>query len=217
MKSEESRHSLWTVPAILVLGFCLRLGMIIVERDALDIDRDLYLGIAQQLVSEGKFAHPETGLSTAYRPPFYPLLLAACLQVFNVSLSVALPNLALGTSTIWLTYRLARLLDVDHSLAAIAATLVAVDPLLVRYSSQAMTEVCYTYLVSLMVLSIVKLRQSSSWKLQLSVGGMIGLCGLCRPTTWAFVGLACGVESLRMMITNRGLRPSAKLRQLPWI
>ena len=86
-------------------------------------------------------------MPTAYRPPLYPLLLTGCVALGEYSrLAIGLLHLALGVATVGLVLVLGRWWGLDRRAAALAALLVACDPILLRWSTQVMTETLATFL-----------------------------------------------------------------------
>ena len=83
--------------------------------------------------------------------------------------------------------------------ALIAAALVAINPLLVQATSLAMTETLFTFLVTACLLAAIK----NHW---ITLGFLCGLAALCRPTMFAFVGLATFVFLLRHLWLPRPVR-----------
>jgi len=212
----RNRPLLW---AVLLPALLLRVAATWHWQAELQRDRDAYLAIARNIVSGHGFSldgrHP-----TAYRPPLYPLVLAAA-QATGGEITVATFQILLGVGIVLLTYLLGcRLLGEQPAL--IAAGVVAVDPLLLRYTPQFMTETLFTCLVTgLMWLSLRLVRETVKsgepgasatgdghtpprqvrqvaaaghrWLLGGTVGLVFGLCALTRPTIWAWGGVTAVV------------------------
>ncbi len=176
----------------LVLGLALivRLVALGVWQSDLLLDRDAYLGIAANITRGVGFCQPETMTPTAFRPPLYPLLIG-CLQfVIPKGLAVAAINLVAGLGTVWGTAILAqRWWPADSRAAVIAAGLVALDPLLVRYVAQPMTESLFAALVSWTLLGIDRFFDPEEKPRVWAAGLLAGLTLLCRPTLLPFLGL----------------------------
>ena len=130
--------SLKHLAIVLLLAFALRAAIVIAQFDRLGVDTDAYLAIAERLQAGDGFCSVR-GQPTAFRPPLYPLLVAGCLQAGGSTL-LGCMQVIVGTATVALTYFLARRWGLSDTRALAAATLVAVDPLLLSYTSQAMTE-----------------------------------------------------------------------------
>jgi Dolichyl-phosphate-mannose-protein mannosyltransferase len=182
------------VAAILALAALLR-GLALWQFGGnLSLDPDSYREIARNLAHGRGFGFDPgqlNGSPTAYRPPLYPLLLAAITlgssdhpEMFQWGLGCV--QLALGVATVWLTILLGGRLRLGRwSLAA--GLLVAIDPLLVYNTSLVMTETTATFLVVLLLWTASRGTTSGA---RLLSGALFGLCTLCRPTFWAF-GLLC--------------------------
>ena len=187
----------WLVAILVIAGF-LRLGIVCWKPDTLLEDRDLYWGIANRIVAGDGFVHPELGHVTAYRPPLYPLLLALIVGCGGGLKLLATVQITLGTATVWLTWMLGGCLNLGRR-ALIAAALVAVNPLLVQATALAMTETLFTFLVTACMLSAIKNRWTT-------LGFLSGLAAMCRPTMFAFVGIAAIVFLLRHLWLQRTVR-----------
>lgn len=173
--------------ALLVLAALLRLGVICWKPESLAEDRDMYWGIAKRLAAGEGFVHPDFGRSTAYRPPLYPLMLASIVRVGGGPKLLALVQIGLSAATAWLTWRLALRLKLKFG-ALLATVFVALNPLLVQMTAQAMTETLCAFLLTALLL--VWLTESPRSKLRGQLGLLFGLAALCRPTVWAFAALA---------------------------
>ena len=147
---------LWPLAAVVVAAL-LRAAALQMGSGHLADDRDDYLLVARHYAAEG-FLTPFVGIPSSFRPPLFPLVVAAILKAGGGSLVLGLVQLVLGTATVALTWRIGQRLGLG-SLAAIAAGLVAVDPLLIEYTTFPMTETLFTFLVTLLVwVSIPKSR-----------------------------------------------------------
>ena len=183
-----TRTELRSLIALLVLAALLRLGVICWKPESLAEDRDLYWGIAKHLVAGDGFVHPDLGHPTAYRPPLYPLLLAAIVFVGGGSKTLAVVQIGLSVATVWLTWRLAHKLGMKTH-ALLAATFVALNPLLIQSTALAMTETFSTFLLTALLVVLVEARRGD-WQRHWGIGVLLGLSALCRPTVWAFGVLA---------------------------
>ena len=188
---------------LIVLACALRITVVAWRLDDLSVDRDAYGTIARNLVNGEGFC-TEPGRPTAFRPPLYPVLLAACRSVDGVTLIAAL-HVLLGTATAGMTWYLAQRLGFAPIGRLVAATLVAVDPLLLLYSTHLMTETLFTFLVTgllLFLLHIDSRRQAAT------AGVFFGLAALCRPTIWAFAILAVVIAGFRFLRGRSTGRPA---------
>lgn len=129
-----------------------------------------------------------TSLPTAYRPPLYPVLIAAVLWLGGGVGGVIAGQVLLGGVTAVLAMLAARRLGCPGH-GVVAGLAVAVDPLLVGYSPQLMTETLAAFLVALVSLLAVGRGGRAQG---VFLGGLLGLCALCRPTFLA-TGLLWGL------------------------
>ena len=173
---------------ILVLAAALRAGVVYWKFENLSTDTDSYLAIALNLLSgEGFCSVP--GHPTAYRPPLYPLFVAATLLIGGpIGLGVA--QVVVGTATCGLAWMYARRIGLSEKGSLLAAFLVTVDPLLLLYTSHAMTETLVTFIVTLFLVT----ASAPSGRNSLALGILFGLSVLCRPSLWAFGALALLVK-----------------------
>lgn len=183
---------------LIVLALAARAGAAWVWRNNLDDDRDVYRALAAGLVEGRGYSSPGTRVPTAYRPPLYPLLLAAAGGA-NSLVAVAVLNVLLGTATVVATFAAARMLYsmpdkeplAQRPSAApplLAAALVAVDPLLLRYTAFPMTETPCTLLLTAGLAALLRTQTSggaAQARWAAAAGVLIGLTALCRPTVWA--------------------------------
>ena len=194
----------------LLIALGLRLFVILNQTSQLTIDRDAYLGIATSVADGRGYSSPDSTTPTAFRPPLYPLILAVGLYRFSPAFVVSSVNLLTGLLTVWLTASLGRKLQLGH-LRFAAAILVAIDPLLLQYAAQPMTETLCTFMATLWLWSVTPetnteskglLSESSCPTILYSefthnlAMGMVngitfGLLVLSRPTFWVIAGFCC--------------------------
>ncbi len=200
---------------LIALGVIARICAIWAFSDDLGRDRDAYLALAEGLLRSGSLADPQTGLPTAFRPPLYPVLLAPFIACLGRRAAVATLNLLAGSLSIGLAWWLGRFQFGDRASkgrisptpATWCAALVALDPLLLRYSSQPMTEVLAAALF-LATLTAAAHALSGEERCRIRVwafvaGLLAGMCALCRPVFWAVWGLAGALAILWFAVTRR--------------
>ncbi|HBH52091.1 MAG TPA: hypothetical protein DDY91_09380 [Planctomycetaceae bacterium] len=130
---------------------------------------------------------------TAYRPPLYPAWIALVLWAGGGVGGVIVSQVLMGGATAVLAMLAARRLG-GRGHGMIAGLVVALDPLLVGYSPQLMTETLAAALVALVSLVSVGMPGRTQ---SISLGLLLGLCALCRPTFLA-TGLIWGVAFLAL-------------------
>jgi 4-amino-4-deoxy-L-arabinose transferase-like glycosyltransferase len=156
--------------AVLVVCFALvvRFSMLSLTARALQKDPDGYMRLAVNLVEYGTLGNKQT--PTAYRPPLYPLVLTPCVSfsannAATLMIAIMALHLLLGVATVGLVFLLGRWWGLGRIAAAIAALLIACDPILLACSSLVMTETLATFLATagLVALTWVE-RQRLGWQ-----------------------------------------------------
>jgi len=184
------------------LWFCIRWISIALGSDAFQADPDSYRMLATELATTAVFG--ANSLPTAFRPPLYPWVLS-----FGVNDSQALDmtfikllHSTLGALTCFFVYcttlaaqnllwNRCEVLNRGKQMVApaLAATLVAIDPILVRQSQLIMTETLATFLSAITLwCMLIAFKEPGPVKF-LIVGIGIGLSVLCRPTAVVWGGL----------------------------
>lgn len=115
--------------------------------------------------------------------PVYPLFLAACYFIFGHSYAAVLYVQAfVGALAIPLTYWLARRFT-QQNYAMLAALLVAISPMLILQVNSLYTEVLYTALLLLTLLSMLWALETPSLGRFTLIGVLLAISTLCRPGT----------------------------------
>jgi len=211
--------------AVLIFAAVLRIGVVGWKLENLSTDTDSYLAIAKNLLAgEGFCSVP--GRPTAFRPPLYPIFVAVC-TFCGGTFGLAAMQIVLGTATCGLAWVFASRLQLSERARLLATVAVAVDPLLLLYTSHAMTETLVTFLVTLL---LVIVAGENSMRRSVLTGVVFGLAVLCRPSLWAFGALAvAGLlirhlrgksdESLRSTLLHRVIPTALTLliTVAPWV
>ncbi len=183
---KQSRVDAIGMMACLVIALGLRLAVIAIRPHELVLDRDAYLGIAIGVAEGRGYSSPGSLVATAFRPPLYPLFLGAGLACFTPSVVVGGINIIAGLLTVWLTARLGTCLNFGP-MRFLAALIVAIDPLLVWYSCQPMTESICALLATFWLWTVMSLppgNRHEDYTKRILNGLSFGLLVLCRPTFW---------------------------------
>lgn len=213
----------------MALALLVRGGAAAAMRSSLSADPDGYRRLAENVLQHGVFG--SVRMPTAYRPPLYPLLLAA--GGTPSAWKVALLHVACGAATVWLTVRLGSRSGLGRW-SLVAGALVACDPILLNQSAQVMTETLATLLAVGGLVALAGMAQCSSpARPQPSgagnltraalAGAIVGLAALCRPTflTWlALVAAAICVQSFATAARWRAvaaLLVGAAVALAPWM
>lgn len=180
--------------------------------DQLALDPDGYRAVAWNLYHDHQFARRGGDFASAYptaaRPVLFPLVLSMG-YLFDVDPAWPCGSLhvVLGALTVWAVWHLGRLWNLQPVACLLAAGLVAVDPILLVFSAQLMTETLATFLAALALIALSRSVTGPSWPWSPLAGLLIGLCILCRPVflTWLvgvavlFPWLAMGPHRLRRL------------------
>jgi len=178
-----SRRWLLTV---VIVATVIRGGVLYVSSGRLNDDPDGYRRLARNVVTNGTYGwHLSAGgvvQPSAYRPPLYTLLIAACVAwPAGDPMLIAWLHLAAGVATVVLVFVLAQRLGLARA-APVAAVLVACDPILLNQSTLVMTETLATLLA--VVAWALLARAGPSWSMGRVAwaGAGLALAALCRPT-----------------------------------
>jgi 4-amino-4-deoxy-L-arabinose transferase-like glycosyltransferase len=208
--------------AVLLLALAVRLIVVAATpgfrpvTDALDYDRH-----AVALVTHGSYPSSvlaPAGGPTAFRPPMFPLALAAVYEVNGVGSPIArqragrVMEAVLGTVTVALICLIAlRLWGVTAAL--VSGVMAAVYPPLILIGSSLMSESLYIPLVLAALLAALAHRESPHrWRWALVAGVLIGLAALTRSNGVAvLVPLCLLVWTERPRLSRRALAAPALL------
>ena len=194
---------------LLLAALFLRVGVLWKFGESLAEDRDNYRAIAERVVAGEGFVDPQSHSATAYRPPLYPLLVAAILFFGGGELAIGAVQVALGVATVALTVLCGRRLGLGGA-SLIAGLLVAVDPLLLYQTALVMTETLAAFLAALLLW--LWLGEPGPRR-NFALGAAFGLCCLCRPTFWAVGFLALAIWGIGIFRTARS---AGSLQAAPW-
>ena len=177
------------VLGLLVLTLAVRGGVLVSMPGALAEDPDGYRHLAENLLEHGTFGDGQ--IPTAYRPPLYPLMLSGCVAWGAYArVAIGLLHLGLGLATVWLVFRLGRRWGLGDYTAALAAALVACDPILLAQSALVMTETAAALLAVVALLCLTSAGRRPSAGRAAVAGGSLALAVLCRPASLLWLVVA---------------------------
>lgn len=182
------RTGVWSASILIVLAVLARLAVMLPGLGSPPEDPDNYLPLARAILDGQGLSFQ--GTATAYRPPLYPLVLAVLASLPGVAAEawgVRALHLLLGGATVWLTYLIARRWGYTSFRSAVAAGIVALDPVLVAQSRSVMTETLAAFLLALAVFCLSVDRRLQNVALG---GSVLGLAALCRPSLLAIAMLS---------------------------
>jgi len=167
---------------VLAFAVALRTGVVWLTPGALESDPDGYRRLAENLMIHGTLGTGDA--PTAYRPPLYPLLIAG---VGGSRAGLAALHVAMGAAAVGLTLLLAGWWGLSTFGAAVAALLVACDPILLNQSTQVMTETPAVFLAIAGLAALAWFDRRPTPCRAVLCGAVLGLGALCRPAflPWA--------------------------------
>lgn len=186
---------------LLLFTLVVRGGLLIARFDQLRADPDAYHLIAHNMVRFACFSVDDPAdvsgrigdpAPSAFRPPLYPVLLSN-LAIGKDKIihweAIALLHLAMGMATVWITWLIARALQLGWA-SYLAGVLVACDPILLNQQSLIMTETLAALCTVIAWGLLVRFHFDRNWWNAALAGGAIGLAALCRPTYLPWLGVA---------------------------
>jgi 4-amino-4-deoxy-L-arabinose transferase-like glycosyltransferase len=175
----------WLVVPLVAIA--ARLAIVIPAAQSPLADPDNYLPLARSVAQGDGLAF--NGRPTAYRPPLYPLLLAAGLSIPGLDPNAWVLGLpvARGAASAALTARAATRWGLPRGAATFAGLVVALDPVLVIQARSVMTETLAAFLVAL---ALALAAPRPSLRQALALGAVLGLAALCRPSLLPVAPLA---------------------------
>ncbi len=179
--------------AVLVLGLFIRLVFLYTTRDTglMIVDEQHYHVLALNLLHGHGFAW-EPGKLTSLRPPLYPAFVALVWTITGTEsvLPIRMAQILLNLVNLCLLYRLGLLLF-DRRVALLAVAGLCFYPSFLAFNVFVLTEVLFTFLLTLMILgSVVLLRTGSAW-VAWGTGVVLGLAALTRSVLWSFPAVLC--------------------------
>ncbi len=207
--------------ALILLAVLLRIGWFTVRADGPVTDPDAYVRLARML-ADGRGFVAADGLSpTAFRPVLYPLVLSVPLAVgLPVRTAVLLCSLISVVLLVVSVAALARAAGLNRRSAAAAGFVAAVDPLLLKYSLEPMTENLSAALTTAAMCGVVRyagiliaddacrngeIAPARMVRSGAAAGVLLGLSALCRPIGLITCVLLTGVL-LIMCLRSSGRR-----------
>jgi 4-amino-4-deoxy-L-arabinose transferase-like glycosyltransferase len=146
-------------------------------------DTASYVSPAQELVIHRRF-YSSSGSPEVIRTPGYPLLLTIGLSLNRLVLVTIALQTALSCLTVYLVYCIAWILFDREQPAIIAASLYAIEPLSILYSSILLTETLFAMLVAAWVYFLLRyLRSHNLWDL-LASGVVVSASAYVRPISY---------------------------------
>lgn len=193
MKGEKSRLFSLSFLVLVMAGVLGRLAFIAIPGNALQTpwsggsDTGAYVLLAQNLLNGKGYTY--AGLPTAFRPPGYPILLAAFMEFFGRHYIVAVRGFQFleGLAIVLLCAAIAgRIFGKTAKKAALLLGLFV--PTLVELTGEILTETTAALLTGVFLYFLVRYREKQKWQFLMGMSIAVGLGALVRPNL-AFVEL----------------------------
>jgi 4-amino-4-deoxy-L-arabinose transferase and related glycosyltransferases of PMT family len=142
-----------------------------------------YLEAARMLLTSGSY--PTVGSLPFFRPPLYPLFIAAVWSVFPGSIvAVKIAQVLLHAVTAALVFRSGELIFERKSFGLIGALLFVVHPFFLYNAAAIQTETLHTFLIAAALVLFIKGLKRGRMELgeSATAGLAIGLAALCKPS-----------------------------------
>jgi 4-amino-4-deoxy-L-arabinose transferase-like glycosyltransferase len=148
----------------------------VVDLDAVDYDQ-----IARNVANGDGFGYGPNTL-TSFRPPLYPLFLAAIYKIIGLNHGIVrLLQVILGACIPAVVYLAARQ-RFPRTESQVSAIICALYPALIGTTHQLMTEAIYIPLLTLAILSLIMMEDQPTWGRVLLSGILLGLTLLARAS-----------------------------------
>ncbi len=207
--------------SLMVIAVLIRFGVLLALPVNLDQDIDDYRMVAENVAKFGVFG-TSAKRPVAYRPPLYPIVLAATADGDLVSRArVSLLHGLLGVATVAMVYWL----GLSWKLGRwrwIAALLFCCDPIALHWSTFVMTETLATFLAAAGLLLLTLFGKQKTAATAALSGGALGVAILCRPTflIWlaasALVALCLQATWRQRMLNGCVMLAVAAAVLVPW-
>ena len=146
-------------------------------------DPHFYYHNASSLAAGNGYTMPWVGGNTAYWPPGYPLVLASLFRLFAPHVSIAWGmNIVLGALTCVLLYYVGRS-ALNERVGIVAGLLLALFPGHVFFASLVLSEVAFTFLLTLamlLILVVARTNDKTRWPCIVFLGLVAGFAALMR-------------------------------------
>jgi len=208
--------------AVLVIvfsAFLLRVLSILILSPSLTSDPLVYHSLARSLVEDGTYSFG--GSVTAYRPPLYPFFLAALYALPGADvLTVRLVQSMIDAVICLLVFRLGRRIY-SSTEGVVAAALLAVYTPYILYSQALFSETIFTFILLLLLDSLVSERAQEGGTLR--AGVLLGAGVLLKPLMVLFPAVLFVWDRLRGHSPGQALKRTLMVTLLlmvvisPWI
>jgi 4-amino-4-deoxy-L-arabinose transferase-like glycosyltransferase len=196
------------LPAILVVALLVRIAVLVATPDFVPIfDAADFQRHAVSIASGDGYPPPQLGLAgpSAFRPPLYPLVLAAVREVGGGMTAERVLGALLGVATVLLIYLISQRLW-GRRVAVVAGAIAAVFPPLAVLNASLLSEALFLPLTLASVLALIEYRDTRELRWAAVAGLLCGFAVLTRTNGLPFVlALALGAWVLRPRFSRAAL------------
>lgn len=189
-----------------LLSFLLRLFLVLRFEQVISPDGIVYVTLGRALVA-GDFR----AAFHAYWPPLYPLLVGLSSLVFrDVEFAGRFVSVVSGSLLVIVSHRLIRNWYGKRA-ALIGASLIALHPLLIYYSTTLLTESTYTLLFTSGILAGWSALSGAKLRANFLAGASFGACYLLKPEAAGFVLILLALTlGRKLFVSSTSLKTSAR-------
>jgi 4-amino-4-deoxy-L-arabinose transferase-like glycosyltransferase len=208
------------IHVILAVGLIVRVVWCLSYVPVIASDADFYYQSAVRLAQSGQYV-TSAGTPTAYFPVGYPLILSCAFRLFGSSTSVVVGlQLLLQMGTLYAFYRLLNRLVGLRSVSNATTAVLAIDPNYVAFTTAAMTEASYIFLITAalrqffhvrqrrvsailsgLLFGLATLERSETVLIPLILGAAVLLGRFAKPTPARLSNVAVCVLAMTMVLT----------------
>lgn len=181
-KTFLGRYELLVILVLLLIGFVIRVGLIVKVEEPIDRDALQYYSIAQNIVKNHSFSID--GITpTARRSPGYPLFLAFSMIIVGQNpISLYIIQAIINILTVWFVYLALKAFKINPLLRTLTAVLFIISTSFI-YVNVFYAEIVTMFFVSLLLyISVVQSLINKKTLRAVLKGIIIGILILLRPT-----------------------------------
>ncbi|MFA5857936.1 MAG: glycosyltransferase family 39 protein [Elusimicrobiota bacterium] len=175
---------------IIAVALVIRLVFILAYQKPMEPDAEHYFSLANSMLNG-------TGMGgNITRPPVYVFFLAAVLFLFGKNvIAVKVVQVMVSVMAVFLTYLIAQKLSKDRWLKLIAAGIVALDPYIIFYTGELLTETLFITLLMLTLYLLCSFTVSERQRVRdaVVIGLVIGITMMTRPVILGFIIFVVGI------------------------
>jgi ABC-type cobalt transport system substrate-binding protein len=223
MAKLERRHVL----QILIVALAIVLGLVVMVMTGINnvdfVDTKDYVYTAATLVQKGYY--PDSYFFPLFRPPLYPLFLAAIWMISPGNIvAVKVIQILIHGVTCWLVFKIALEITKDETISFLGALFFVINPLFLYMAVGIQSESIHAFLFTLAMFFLVRMVMSDKVKISYAIwsGVALGLAALNKPSALGVGAVLAGTLFLLMWRRKNGFTGAATvaaamfLTLVPW-